>query len=457
MKFKSLFALLLAFMIIMLAACSSSNNKDSGGASSSAAPSSSEPSSSPSAQPSASAAEGIDKPVKLTLWHPDMEYAKKTYASVTDKYPNLTVEYVGGEIKDLIAAGTVPDLIFSANPADIPGLQNLDLLMPLDDLIASHGYDLSAIRTNVIDFYRSYGEGNKLYLLPHNYSTWGLYYNKKIFDRFGVDYPTDGMTWDQVIDLAAQLTKTEDGVQYIGLHPGPIQKMISQTGFGYVDPATDTPIFEGSKEMKKVVELLKRIIDIPGNLPADKPYDWFMAHQWSGGGDFVSAQNMAMHVTWNNVGPYTNLEKETGLDWDIVSWPLIGDGFPAVDPEPAGDSFGISKHSANPDAAMAVLKYFGSEEYQKINIELTGKAPIVDNQALNDQFKAKAPGKNLQAYITNPPAASGQSSHSRYERATWAAVDKGIETLIQGGDTNTALAKMQEAATLIIEEAKKTE
>lgn len=455
-------ALLLCLLAAMLtlAACSggggsgaASTPAPSTGSSKPATTAKAEPTTAPSAE---SPAEGIAEPTTLTLWHPDMAYAEKTYAAVTEKFPNLTMNYVGGELKDLIASGKVPDLVFSANPADIPGLQELDLLLPLDDLIAKRGVDLSPIRQNVIEFYRSFGENNQLYLLPHNYSTWGLYFNKKIFDKFGVDYPKDGMTWDEVIDLAAQLTKTEDGIQYIGLHPGPIQKMISQTGFGYVDPATDKPNFEGSKEMERIVELLKRIVDIPGNLPTETPYDWFMAHQWSGGGDFVAKQNMAMHVTWNNVGPYSNLEKETGLSWDVVSWPLVGAGFPAVDPEPAGDSFGIGKHSKSPEAAMEVLKYLLSEEYQLINIGLTGKAPIVDSGALNDAFKQQAPGKNLQAYITNPPASSSLKSHSPFERATWAAVDKGIESLIAGEDTNTALAKMQEAAELIVEEAKKT-
>ncbi|NOU90117.1 extracellular solute-binding protein [Paenibacillus sp. LMG 31460] len=43
-----------------------------------------------------------------------------------------------------------------------------------------------------------------------------LYYNKDIFDKFGISYPRNGMTWDEVYDLAKKLNRTEDGISYRG-------------------------------------------------------------------------------------------------------------------------------------------------------------------------------------------------------------------------------------------------
>ena len=43
-----------------------------------------------------------------------------------------------------------------------------------------------------------------------------MYYNKDLFDRFGVPYPKDGMTWDEVYALAQKVTRTEGGVAYKG-------------------------------------------------------------------------------------------------------------------------------------------------------------------------------------------------------------------------------------------------
>ncbi|MEK0314865.1 ABC transporter substrate-binding protein [Cohnella sp. 56] len=445
-------------MTLLLSACGGNSNN---GASSSPSLSASAPASSDAgATQSADASSsdwGMDKPITLLMYHSDPDYAKKMFDKVHEKFPNVTLDYVGGNIEDVVAAGQVPDLIVSGSPADIPKLQKLDLLAPLDGMIGSHGLVLSTIRDNMIDFYRSYGADNKLYMLPFDLATWGLYYNKKIFDKFGVAYPQDGMTWDQVLDIAEQLTRTEDGVQYIGLSPGPIQKMISQTGFGYVDPVSNKPVIADSPEMRKVMELLQRMIQIPGSLPKEKPYDWFMAQQWSGGGDFVSTQNVAMTFTWNNVAPYAKLEQENGLSWDVASWPIFGGDFPAVGPEADGQSMGISKHSKNQDAAFEVLKYILSEEFQSNYIPLSGKASSLNVPALDEEFKKLAPDKHLQAYIANPSAKSNLTAHSKYERDTWVAVDKGIELLIGGTDLNTVMTKMQEAAELAIQEAKKTE
>lgn len=38
-------------------------------------------------------------------------------------------------------------------------------------------------------------------------NTMSLYYNKDLFDKFGVSYPKDGMTWDEVLELNRQLDK----------------------------------------------------------------------------------------------------------------------------------------------------------------------------------------------------------------------------------------------------------
>lgn len=54
---------------------------------------------------------------------------------------------------------------------------------------------------------RALGQGH-LFALAPTFSASVLYYNKGIFDKAGVAYPTDGMTWDELFALAGKVTKT---------------------------------------------------------------------------------------------------------------------------------------------------------------------------------------------------------------------------------------------------------
>src|SRR5690606_32032237 len=69
------------------------------------------------------------------------------------------------------------------------------------------------------DIQRSMADGG-IYGLPLTTGAMVFLYNKDVFDRFGVDYPTDDMSWDDVYDLAKRLTVVDDGVQYKGISLG---------------------------------------------------------------------------------------------------------------------------------------------------------------------------------------------------------------------------------------------
>ncbi|MBN1400150.1 MAG: sugar ABC transporter substrate-binding protein [Anaerolineae bacterium] len=51
----------------------------------------------------------------------------------------------------------------------------------------------------------------KLYLLPKDFSPLAIFYNKALFDQFGVPYPQDGWSWDDLLQTAQALTQDTDG------------------------------------------------------------------------------------------------------------------------------------------------------------------------------------------------------------------------------------------------------
>ncbi|CAH8248157.1 extracellular solute-binding protein [Paenibacillus melissococcoides] len=82
-----------------------------------------------------------------------------------------------------------------------------------------------------------------LYGMPIEGTQRALYYNKAILDKFGVDYPRDGMTWDEILDLAKQVTAERDGVKYKGLSFGHYSIPLTQFGVNGTDPETGEVLF----------------------------------------------------------------------------------------------------------------------------------------------------------------------------------------------------------------------
>lgn len=100
---------------------------------------------------------------------------------------------------------------------DIPGYATLvekNALEPLDDSISKAGIDLSAYG-GITDQIKM---NDNLFALPFRSDFWVLYYNKDVFDKAGVSYPTNDMTFEQYDALARSVTDTTPGAQVYGAH-----------------------------------------------------------------------------------------------------------------------------------------------------------------------------------------------------------------------------------------------
>jgi multiple sugar transport system substrate-binding protein len=59
---------------------------------------------------------------------------------------------------------------------------------------------------------KHYSPKEKIFALPMTLGYYVMYYNNNIFDKFGVSYPKDGMTWDDVAALAKKVSHLESGL-----------------------------------------------------------------------------------------------------------------------------------------------------------------------------------------------------------------------------------------------------
>lgn len=208
-------------LIALLAGCSSGN----GGKPSGAAPSSASGSSS-----SEETGEAIETKVvndaKVTLsmvWNADEAYAEvfTKHPSIQEKFPNVTFEFHSvGDLEKMVTAQEPIDFINYGDDGFLQ-LANWGLLGDLTEAIEASGIDLGLYPPELIERLKKFGPNGEIYALPElnapGKTSYVLLYNKDIFDKFAVSYPTDGMTWDEVIELAKNFNRTDGGVQFRGV------------------------------------------------------------------------------------------------------------------------------------------------------------------------------------------------------------------------------------------------
>ncbi|MCR5735200.1 MAG: extracellular solute-binding protein, partial [Lachnospiraceae bacterium] len=169
--------------------------------------------------------ETSDEPVtiKWALWDKDATvYYEPLIEGYTAAHPNVTIEMVDlGSTDYQTVLGTQlsgSDASFDVvTIKDVPGLvtlANKGVLEPLDDLIAQDGIDLS-VYNGITDQVKV---NDTLYELPFRRDIWVLFYNKDVFDKAGVDYPTNDMTWEEYDELARKITDTTPGSEVYGAH-----------------------------------------------------------------------------------------------------------------------------------------------------------------------------------------------------------------------------------------------
>lgn len=161
--------------------------------------------------------------LKWALWDINLtSYYEPLIQAYEAAHPDVKIEMVDLGSSDyqtvlatqLTGSGSGFDVV---TVKDVPGyttLVNKGVLEPLDDYIAKDGVDLGAFKglTDQITV------NDNLYELPFRSDFWVLYYNKDVFDKAGVEYPTNDMTFEQYDELARKLTNPEPGSEVFGAH-----------------------------------------------------------------------------------------------------------------------------------------------------------------------------------------------------------------------------------------------
>ncbi len=106
-----------------------------------------------------------------------------------------------------IAAGHPPD-VFLLDDSDVPAFADHGAVIDLAPYLARLGVDPVRYDSTVLGIFR---RGSAVYALPRGYTPIVIVYNKDLFDRAGLPYPTSDWTWDEFRRVARVLTRDTDG------------------------------------------------------------------------------------------------------------------------------------------------------------------------------------------------------------------------------------------------------
>jgi multiple sugar transport system substrate-binding protein len=372
----------------------------------------------------------------------DDEFKSVMADPVKAKYPNITLELMrlqaGENIDSLITSGRVPDIVF-AGILNVVDFQSANMALDLNPMIKKFSFDLSPFQPVTLEMVKKYSDKGELYALPFSLGFPIMIYNKDIFDRFGVTYPKDGMTWAETTELARKLTVQRDGVQYSGIATMAFARLtltMLQNGF---DPKTGKAKLQ-TDGFKEVFEIYKNAMSIPGN--GTKNFQ-----------SFSKDRTVAMYAGFNSdMSALEELHKNGNpFNWDIVTFPSMPAKRLNVD-TPLQILLVTSQNQKLQEASFHVLSLLTSKEHQ-MNLSKAARPSTLSDPEIKKVFGqdlSSMKGKNIQAAF--------QYRHEPINRKYMADVtinpelNKIIPKVVSGEkDINTALREAEEAANKAIE------
>ncbi|WP_410767745.1 ABC transporter substrate-binding protein [Fontibacillus sp. BL9] len=82
-------------------------------------------------------------------------------------------------------------------------------MLDLEPLVVRDHYNIDTIYPSITSFLREQG-GGKLYGFAPTFQRQVIFYNMDLFDQYGIEPPHDGMTWQELIDLAGRFPNGGD-------------------------------------------------------------------------------------------------------------------------------------------------------------------------------------------------------------------------------------------------------
>ncbi|RKN76053.1 extracellular solute-binding protein [Paenibacillus ginsengarvi] len=375
------------------------------------------------------------------------EFKRFILEPVQKKYPHITPQWVDSSkvsLANMVASKDIPDISVDY-PLALTQLLDMKVELNMDDVIKSAKFDLNRIRPEFLESIKTAAGVGYLIGLPVYNNSFALFYNKDLFDKMGVPYPKDGMTWDDARTIAAKMTRTEGGAQIWGLYPGEAFRGAYQLGLPFIDFAGKKGALQ-TDGWKMMFELWASLYQIPGatNLLPSDPSTQATQSFLKGEVGMLAGHSATLQ----------SLKTVKNFNWDVVTYP-VNPKAPGTGQRVDSLVFSITNASPNKEAAFQVIETLLSNEVQT-DLSRYARVSVLLDDKVHQAFgkdSAEYQSKNVIA-MTKPKLAVIQPFKYPFPAESNPAVlvSKAFQEVVTTGkDINTALREADEKLTKAIQ------
>jgi multiple sugar transport system substrate-binding protein len=338
-----------------------------------------------------------------TDWFPPM--AQKALEEFHAAYPNIRVFYTPDpdDVEETMLAdmeaGMAPD-VFAGCCSFFPIWAQKRHTLDLRPYVEAELDQATLDDWDPAQYNSFFTQDGRQYGLPKYHGALALYYNKDLFDEYGVDYPDDTWDHDDYLDAMRRLTHDRDGDgrtdlwgSMIDVSWDRIQVHVNAWGGHLVDPEDPSRCLMGDPEALEAME-------------------WIRARMWDDKvmATFLDVQNLETRHAFVN----ESVAMVEDGSWALKDILAGADFRIGVAPMPAGparrvtlattDGFGIYAGTEHPEAAWELLKFLISDEYGRAmasaNFLQPARASLVDDWVdfIREEFPEKAKDVDIAAF-----------------------------------------------------------
>lgn len=329
------------------------------------------------------------------LWEPFFKDAFKEFekANPDIEVKNIFCPY--GEMRQklitMAAGGTPPDVV--SVPSDVASdYVSRGLLLPLNSYIEQDKEAQAVIRDIYPARLLNFRFKGTQYAMPIDIGPNGVYYNKDLFDKAGLEYPKSGWSMDDLIGLARKLKNVADwGFDFSrDLHR--LYPIYAALGG---EPYYTEDLSKLQFSTQDSINALQKLADLCKEKIAPTMAYQTTLTQASGGFLPFSAGKYGMSYEW--IGQISYLHKPgcPVKNWDTAPLPK------GVHPVQitGGQGFAIVKGSKHPKEAWKVIEWFISDKMQKAMAENGVWFPARISLAKYGQPKDGKPTRFMETFI----------------------------------------------------------
>jgi multiple sugar transport system substrate-binding protein len=307
-----------------------------------------------------------------------------------------------------------PDLLFTSS-FDYEKLASQGKLYDLSALIQKDRFDLDNLLPAAVDYLRIKGQGS-IYGLAPKFSSSVLFYNKELFDRHHIPYPTDQMTWEDMFRLAQRFpAEGGKGERVYGFHmgymssPQDLADYIGQAqGLGMIDT-------EGKKLLLQT-DSWKRIYQLVMDGYRSGVLQWnYTPGKTRYEKEDVEAEDLfsigRTAMTISNEGQLNALrQRGAAFEWGLVGTPSADPGHTRNPNFYLSPIYSINAQAEHVKSAWEVIKYFNGAEAAKIEAKTSNDLPVrkafaheMDGHSLEPFYQVKYEETVQGGYNENVP------------------------------------------------------